>query len=414
LAQVALDQEFSARCLALSVSSFAMAEAQQLYSHIELNAQPRGLTRKVVGAAAAAALFGTGAWVGNHFAARGQVVAHAGEVQQFTQIIAKPKRGQCSSTKENCLETGCCNIVGYTCFQTKQDMGKCLKNCTPSASQLCTQPQFVMDPVLQDAVYKPSSLYCFSVYTKNTGSTKPTYELDIIREQYARKISIFACEQSDVFSDVDVEVGPGLRTIKVDDVEGDFQFAKRKSTGAWINTGMFTQIWKKAQKHQSVEWVMKVDADAVFIPNRLRPWLSGQLVPDSGIYLENCKFVEYGYFGNLEVFSKAAFLTLLASIDECKASPEINWKLGVHEGKYGPMGEDLFAQTCLDMKGVRRVEAFDITTDGACPADRPQDQKENKKWKPNCAETATAAMHPFKKKDEWFQCWEATVNAFGQ
>merc|ERR1711994_1029694 len=147
---------------------------------------------------------------------------------------------------------------------------------------------------------------------------------------------------------------------------------------------------------QSVEWVMKVDADAVFIPNRLRPWLSGQLVPDSGIYLENCKFVEYGYFGNLEVFSKAAFLTLLASIDECKASPEINWKLGVHEGKYGPMGEDLFAQTCLDMKGVRRVEAFDITTDGAC------------------AETATAAMHPFKKKDEWFQCWEATVNAFGQ
>jgi len=271
-----------------------------------------------------------------------------------------------------------------------------------------------MDPVLQDAVNQPISLYCWSVYTMNTGSTAPNYEMDIIREQYARKISIFACEQSDVFSDVDVEVGPGLRTIKVDDVEGDFHWAKRKDTGSWVNTGMFTQVWKKTYKHQYADWVAKVDADAVFIPNRLRTWLSRQLVPYNGIYLENCKFVEYGYFGNLEVFSKAAFVTLLANIDQCKASPEINWKLGVHEGKFGPMGEDLFAQTCLDTKGVRRVEAFDITTDGACPADRPEDQKKNKKWKPNCAETSTAAMHPFKKKDEWFQCWEATVAAFGQ
>merc|ERR550532_3587243 len=150
---------------------------------------------------------------------------------------------------------------------------------------------------------------------------------------------------------------------------------------------MFTQVWKKTYKHQYADWVAKVDADAVFIPNRLRTWLSHQLVPENGIYLENCKFVEYGYFGNLEVFSKAAYMTLLANIDQCKASPEINWKLGVHDGKYGPMGEDLFAQTCLDEKGVRRVEAFDITTDGACPADRPQNQRKNKHWKPDCAKT---------------------------
>merc|ERR1712051_1164467 len=159
-------------------------------------------------------------------------------------------------------------------------------------------------------------------------------------------ISIFLCEQSDVFADVDVEVGPGLRTIQVDDVEGDFHLAKRKTSGTWVNTGMFTQIWKKITKHVYTDWVAKVDADAVFIPDRLRSWLGGQLVPSNGIYLENCK--------------------------------------------YGPMGEDLFAQTCLDMKGVRRVEAFDITTDGACPADSPQDEQKNKKWKPNCAETSTA------------------------
>merc|ERR1712029_689632 len=98
----------------------------------------------------------------------------------------------------------------------------------------------------------------------------------------------------------------------------------------------------------------------------------------------------------------------------CKSDPQVNWKVGVQGGKYGPMGEDLFAQTCLDVHGVRRIEAFDITTDGACPADRPVDEKKNKKWKPNCAEVSTAAMHPFKKLDEWVQCHEATVAAFGK
>jgi len=390
-------------------------EAQRLSteSDIELSVQPRNLTRKVVGVAAAVVLFGSGAWMGNHFASRGPSTGHTGELQQLTQVIAKPQRGQCSSWRGNCLETGCCDVAGYTCFQTKADMGKCLKTCTPSKDQWCTQPQFVMDPILRDAVSKPLSLYCFSVYTENTGTTKPNYELDIIKEQYVRKISIFDCEQYDVFADVDVEVGSDLRTIKVDDVEGDFHWAKRKVSGSWVNTGMFTQVWKKITKHNSADWVAKVDGDAVFIPNRLRGWLQSQMVPDEGIYLENCKYVDYGYFGNLEVFSQVAFKTLIANIDMCKASAEVHWKVGIQNGKYGPMGEDLFAQKCLGMLGVRRVEAFDITTDGACPADRPQDQQNNKKWKPNCAETSTAAMHPFKKKDEWFQCWEATVAAFG-
>ncbi len=38
--------------------------------------------------------------------------------------------------------------------------------------------------------------------------------------------------------------------------------------------------------------------------------------------------------------------------------------MGVESRKYGPMGEDLFASACMDKRGVRRVEAFDITTEG--------------------------------------------------
>merc|ERR1739844_375192 len=116
----------------------------------------------------------------------------------------------------------------------------------------------------------------------------------------------------------------------------------------------------------------------------------------------------------IEASGKFRSADWVVKVDACKQDAQINWKLGVQGGKYGPMGEDLFAQACLDLHGVRRVEAFDITTDGACPADRPLDQKENKKWKPNCAEVSTPAMHPFKKTEEWEACHDATVNAFGK
>merc|ERR1712241_224464 len=134
-----------------------------------------------------------------------------------------------------------------------------------SASQLCTQPQNLMEPVLQDAVPQASSLYCFSVYTAETGSPKKTEELETIQYQFSKGLSIFACEQQDVFSDVEVAVGPGLQTIKVVDVEGDWHFAKRKDTGGWVNTGIFTQVWKaiaSGRKASSADWVVKVDADA--------------------------------------------------------------------------------------------------------------------------------------------------------
>jgi len=306
-------------------------------------------------------------------------------------------------------------VVGYTCYATKPGRASCLKNCTPSASQVCDQPQSIMNPILQDATFRSDTLYCFAVYTLNTGTTKPSHELEILRYGYSNNIGMFTCDQYDVFSDAHVEVGPGLSTIQVHDVEGDWHFAKRKVSGAWVNTGMFTQVWKAVAqngKFWKAAWTAKVDADAVFVPSRLRTWFRKQRVPDAGIYLENCKFVDYGYFGNLEVYSQAAFGALLFNIDMCKAT--LNWKVGVKGGIYGPMGEDLFAQQCLDKLGVRRAEAFDITTDGACPADRPHSERKNKKWKPNCAKASTAAMHPFKKLDEWISCHWATVDAFGK
>merc|ERR1712107_461254 len=134
----------------------------------------------------------------------------------------------------------------------------------------------------------------------------------------------------------------GVPLLKMEDTDGDFKFAKRKNEGTWINTGLHGQAWKAikaAGDYQSADWVVKVDCDAVFVPSRLATWLQGQAVPKNGMYLENCRYVKYGWFGSLEIFSKKAFETLVDNIDSCKQS--LDWKVGIEGGKYGPMGEDL-------------------------------------------------------------------------
>jgi len=202
--------------------------------------------------------------------------------------------------------------------------------------------------------------------------------------------------------------------VKLEDADGDFHFAKREETGTWLNTGLHYQAWKaigEAGVYKSANWVVKVDADAVFVPNRLVSFLSSQLVPATGIYLENCKKVKYGWFGSLEIFSAMAFETLLGSMASCKDT--LDWKTGIDGGKYGPMGEDLFAQVCLDANGVPRGEAFGTKLDGTCEADRPTAEKKNKKWKPTCDSGLFAAYHPLMKPEDYWSCWDATTKAFG-
>ena len=100
-----------------------------------------------------------------------------------------------------------------------------------------------------------------------------------------------------------------------------------------------------------------------------------------GIYLDNCKNVQYGFFGNLEVISKTGAKVLTKYLDECHAvfAPYANTGC---DWKWGQWGEDVFVQRCTDHNYADKIEAFDVTTDGACEADRPWSAKKNKKWHP--------------------------------
>jgi len=323
------------------------------------------------------------------------------QAQPNWQITAK-EADLCSTVKDDCSVTGCCKTTGYKCIKGKKE-SKCQKYCPKKGG--CT----VLGAKITFDTKERTSLYCFTVYTKDTGSTKKSTELELLMKQAEKKVSLFACDMSAVYGDVAVE-SEYLTVTKVEDVDNDFHFAKRKHMGTWINTGLYAQTWKAiAAKgdYADYDWSVKVDADAVFFPEKLIARISLLPISPTGGFLANCEGVEYGFFGNLEVFSKTAFSILLANVDTCKTKTVKNWKVGIHKGKYGPMGEDLFAEMCLRKNGVEEIDAFDITKDGCCSAKRPGNEKKNKKWKPDCATTSTPAMHPFKKPAEYFACMEA-------
>jgi len=333
---------------------------------------------------------------------------NAVESGQFSWQIVPREREFCSKTKDNCMATRCCKTSGYHCYEKNGTFAQCAKTCSPSASNLCrpTSETLQLEP---DYMRPKRSLFCFSVYTENTGSPKKSYELELLSQQFERKVSIFACEAYEVYSDAAASLGGDFVTKKVTDVKGDWHFAKRKSTGAWVNTGLFIQVWKAigdTNAHAGMDWVVKVDPDAVFVPERLRNRIQWMPRTTSGVMLQNCQYVDYGFFGNLEVLSPKAFGVLVGSLDTCYT--ELDWKVGIKDGKYGPMGEDLFAEICMSKNGVHKVEAFDITTDGACEAKRPTDQKKDKKWHSDC-NVKTPAMHPYKKPTDYFECLDTTM-----
>merc|ERR1712083_1057617 len=65
------------------------------------------------------------------------------------------------------------------------------------------------------------------------------------------------------------------------------------------------------------------------------------------VYFENCPNVQYGLFGNLEVISRTAASVLTTYLEDCHAvfAPCANQGC---DWKFGPWGEDVFVQRCMD------------------------------------------------------------------
>jgi len=312
----------------------------------------------------------------------------------------------CSEATEDCAGTGCCKTTGQKCWAKDSKSAFCKQDC-PSDWD-CTDLTQTRD---LEVVHSGSSLYCYALWFSTKGGKSKVPDDELLAWQLKNGKSIFACQAWDVFSDVPLSVNGEYDAIQLKDGDGDWYRYTRSDTGAAANAAIFISAWKvirEQQKWRDQEWVVKADADAVFIPQRLQDLLSRQAQPNTGIYYENCKGVDSGFFGSLEVISTLGFKIFVDKLEECKSS--LAWDGNPSSGwKYGPWGEDKFAQECMDKHGVLKLPLFELTYDGTCPSDRPKGQEKNKKFVPPCWNSSAPVTHPLKSVKAWAECLDTTL-----
>jgi hypothetical protein len=183
--------------------------------------------------------------------------------------------------------------------------------------------------------------------------------------------SIYACEEHDVF------------------------LSRASSKSGWdtaeatlANTEVFIEVWQtmaRTGKYLNHDWTVKVDADCVFIPERLRShiWM---LKPPAytPVYMKNNGvdpgLGNNGFLGAIEVFSKRA-VQLYADNEE-----------GCIKSFAGPSGEDGYFKGCMDALGACFVSDVNMFHPDFDPG--------------ACNKGEHAAFHPIKQPKDWQCCWD--------
>eukprot|EP00421_Protoceratium_reticulatum_P035711 CAMPEP_0168475222 /NCGR_PEP_ID=MMETSP0228-20121227/61249_1 /TAXON_ID=133427 /ORGANISM="Protoceratium reticulatum, Strain CCCM 535 (=CCMP 1889)" /LENGTH=265 /DNA_ID=CAMNT_0008491281 /DNA_START=287 /DNA_END=1081 /DNA_ORIENTATION=- len=198
---------------------------------------------------------------------------------------------------------------------------------------------------------------------------------------------MFACNEYVVYSNVTIDLWPGAQTSVVA-VSLQCKYGGEFKTA--LNLDIFIAVWKKVvaeSRYQLYDWTVKVDADAVFLPGRLRALLAGHKEDPQGVYLSNCRL---GMHGPLEVLSRNAVTVWYWGVQRCQkhftklCSGDCEW------------GEDLFLDQCLSkVLLVKQLTAYSMLVEDHCePA---------KAWE-NCLNKTAVAFHPFKKPAKYAAC----------
>lgn len=237
-----------------------------------------------------------------------------------------------------------------------------------------------------------SGMYCYSLMMPES------YEVELIKMQYAKHISIFDCDEWEVYSNQIIEIADGVTTGLVD---SDLKCGKGGEFGTALNKEIFEAVWNSVARDKRFlehPWTVKVDPDCVFFPAELQLVLQRYPEdPEEGQYLNNCQF---GMHGPVEVFSRNAARAWHNGVQECEdyfdeqCSGDCLW------------GEDMFIDQCLlRVLHAQRLDEFGYMIEDHC--DPPDD------WE-SCRNTSVAAIHPFKDQDSYMDCWNSAEEARGQ
>jgi len=230
--------------------------------------------------------------------------------------------------------------------------------------------------------------------------TPETYEVDLLHLQLSKR-SLSGCDGFAVYSNVTISMllgssalGTGFNMLLGSSNGKAWTGAMHFDTEPWSgyskNRPIFTEVWRQvfADGHYRLyDWTVKLDADAILIPEKLRSILHHRHPFPGAAFL-----IAYNKMhGSLEVLSRGAMEAYAENPGACEtnvASPR----------------EDEYLEACLVMLNVSRIIEPDILEDKAGYGHGSGSLSAEKLWPCN---TSKAAVHPVKDPALWPTCFDA-------
>lgn len=248
------------------------------------------------------------------------------------------------------------------------------------------------------------SLFCFTLI-QPVGKGGDTHllrsaaaysdEPQLLSAQLEKRVGLFACDKWVVYSNETIPIG-NTYTVPIAG-----SLACKFSRHYALNTEVFVRVWEAMAQdgqYRNYDWIVKVDADTVFFPRRLRNLLGKDTSKYAGaVYLNNCW---KGMHGPIEVVSREAAEAFSTKMNQCNQlrSQAMQPYLSNTDWNHA-FGEDVFIARCLGLLRVRKADSFDLLEEASCPPkSSPQVMEE-----PAC-DSMHVAFHPFKTVASYFNC----------
>jgi len=327
--------------------------------------------------------------------------------------------------------TKCCHTSGTVCYQKNELWSACGYACKPGygwskdwtckelgkrtpqkcawSGGACTFSKTCCHPNAKCYSRNPLEAYCSNHPDTEVkpdwdgtvlGGSRQEWEVQPVAPEEARGTSLFCLMATLPNSPEDALIAKARdKQASIFACDAHLHLNSWKSTSAkWdsgfntlVNTDVFLDVWKHVKadgRYASYDWTVKVDADSVFFPDRLRSHLAALHAPKlMPIYVKNTA-ADFGFLGAIEVFSKEA-LDVYFSGDAEGANDEHCLKEITTQA-----GEDGFMKGCMDILGAGFMTDIDVLRTPAAT---------------DCGDANRVCFHAFKDVAAWEGCYNAAI-----
>jgi hypothetical protein len=279
----------------------------------------------------------------------------------------------CGFGGDDCRETKCCgsqqcdwkfeDCTYFSCVVQDENFAGCQE--TPQDAESVTilgggPPEDDIEPAEEGKLVHPSSLFCFVVMMPGAHGSAGVSMDEGILVDVARKTnsSIFSCDDQLVIEGYD---GGG---------------------GSESNIDEFIGYWKQVKedgRYMLHDWLIKADADCVFVADRVRAHIENFRPPaGAAVYFRNTDY-KFHFMGAFEMMSREGAIVFFANSWQCDE------KIG-HTG-----GEDYWMRLCLDTLGLRHITDYSLMNDKYAAHD-------------GCGDSWAASFHFYKTEEQYMFC----------